>query len=71
MWTLIRDSLATAALKARYQRLIHERLLQFTETTGPQSVDETRGGGWPSDRRGEDSMSTSGRMRGRRPASSS
>ncbi|MBX3443396.1 MAG: phage portal protein [Planctomyces sp.] len=31
MWTLIRDALATVRLKARYQRLIHERLLQFTE----------------------------------------
>jgi len=43
MWTLIRDSLATAGLKARYQRLIHERLLNFTESTGPQSVEEDPG----------------------------
>ena len=43
MWTLIRDSIATAGLKARYQRLIHERLLQFTESTGPKSVDEDAG----------------------------
>ncbi len=43
MWTFIRDSLATAALKARHQRLIHERLLQFTESTGPQAVEEDAG----------------------------
>src|SRR5436190_5766104 len=43
MWTLIRDSIATAGLKARYQRLIHERLLQFTESAGPQPVDEDPG----------------------------
>jgi capsid protein len=43
MWTLIRDSIATAGLKARYQRLIHERLLQFTESSGPQHVDEDPG----------------------------
>jgi len=43
MWTLIRDSLATAGLKARYQRLIHERLLQFTESAGSQQVDEDPG----------------------------
>ncbi len=43
MWTLIRDSIATAGLKARHQRLIHERLLQFTESTGPQPVDDDAG----------------------------
>jgi len=43
MWTLIRDSLATAGLKAKYQRLIHERLLNFTESTGPGAVDEDPG----------------------------
>lgn len=43
MWTLIRDSIATAGLKARYQRLIHERLLQFTESSGPKPVDEDPG----------------------------
>ncbi|OAI53047.1 hypothetical protein AYO47_05585 [Planctomyces sp. SCGC AG-212-M04] len=43
MWTLIRDSIATAGLKARYQRLIHERLLQFTESAGPQPVEEDPG----------------------------
>ncbi|QDT52051.1 Phage portal protein, lambda family [Caulifigura coniformis] len=43
MWTLIRDSLATAGLKAKYQRLIHERLLHFTEATGPKGVEEDPG----------------------------
>ena len=43
MWTLLRDSIATAGLKARYQRLIHERLLQFTESGGPQGVEEDPG----------------------------
>jgi capsid protein len=43
MWTLIRDSLATVRLRARYQRLIHERLLQFTEEGGPQPVDADPG----------------------------
>jgi capsid protein len=43
MWTLIRDSLATARLKARYRRLIHERLVQFTEGTGPTPVDQDTG----------------------------
>ncbi len=43
MWTYLRDSFATAGLKARYQRLIHERLVRFTESTGPQPVEEDPG----------------------------
>lgn len=47
MWTFIRDSLATARLRARYQRLIHERLVEFTEGTGPTPVEPDSGNWFP------------------------
>jgi capsid protein len=47
MWSMLRDSLKTIGLKARYQRLVHERLVQLTEGAGPQPV-EADGGRWVS-----------------------
>ncbi|MFV0445377.1 MAG: phage portal protein [Planctomycetaceae bacterium] len=43
MLSILRDKLSTFGLKARYERLIHERLLQFTESSQPQSVEEDPG----------------------------
>lgn len=55
MWSLIRDAVATARLKARYRRLIHERLLQFTEGSGPSPV-EPDPGRWQSAGGGEGTL---------------
>lgn len=41
----LHDRLQTARLRARYQRRIHERLLELTEVSGPQPVSED-GGEW-------------------------
>lgn len=43
MLQLLRDSLATLQLQARYRRLIHERLVQFTEAGGPEPVADDPG----------------------------
>lgn len=44
MWTLISDTWRTLALKARYQRVIHERLIGMAEGTGHgQPVSEDPG----------------------------
>jgi capsid protein len=43
MLSYLRDKLSTFGLQARYERLIHERLLQFTESSAPQSVEEDPG----------------------------
>jgi hypothetical protein len=36
MLAYLHDRLETARLRARYQRLVHERLLTFAEAAGPQ-----------------------------------
>jgi capsid protein len=38
MLSFLRDTLSTIQLKARYQRLVHERLISFTESGGPLPV---------------------------------
>ncbi|MCA9056052.1 MAG: phage portal protein, partial [Planctomycetaceae bacterium] len=43
MLNYLRDKLSTVSLKARYERLIHERLLNLTESTSPQSVEDDPG----------------------------
>ncbi len=40
MLSYLRDKLLTARLQARYQRLVHERLVHLTEASGPQPVEE-------------------------------
>lgn len=39
----LRDRLSTARLKAQYQRLVHEKLLQLTQESAPASVEEDPG----------------------------
>src|SRR5690349_16114191 len=43
MWTLIADTWRTISLKARYQRVIHERLIGLTESGHSQPVSEDPG----------------------------
>lgn len=43
MWTLIADKWRTLALQARYQRVIHERLLDLAESGQPAPVSEDPG----------------------------
>ena len=43
MFQYLRDRFTTAQLRARYQRLVHERLVQLTEADGPQPVSEDPG----------------------------
>lgn len=43
MWTLLADKWRTLALKARYQRVIHERLIGLTEAAQPTPVSEDPG----------------------------
>lgn len=43
MFQYLRDKVHTARLRARYQRLVHERLVELTESTGPQPVSEDPG----------------------------
>lgn len=38
MLSFLRDTLSTIQLKARYQRLVHERLISLTESGGPLPV---------------------------------
>jgi capsid protein len=40
---VLTDTLQTVRLKARYRRLVHERLLQLTESSGAQPVSEDPG----------------------------
>jgi len=47
MFTYLRDKLRTARLKARYERLIQEQLLQLVETSGPQPVADDAAGWLP------------------------
>jgi len=43
MLDYLRDRFAALALEARYQRRVREQLLQLSETSGPQSVEEDPG----------------------------
>jgi len=43
MWSLIADTWRTISLKARYQRVIHERLIGLTEAVHAQPVSEDPG----------------------------
>lgn len=43
MLKFLRDKMETARLKARYQRLVQERVLSLIETSGPQAVAEDPG----------------------------
>ena len=43
MLGFLQDKWQTTQLKARYQRLVHERLLNLTEASGPQPVSEDPG----------------------------
>lgn len=43
MLQFFRDRLTTAQLRARYQRIVHERLIQLTEAAGPQPVSDEPG----------------------------
>jgi len=43
MLNFIRDKIRTVRLKARYQRLVQERVLNLIEATGPQPVSEDPG----------------------------
>jgi capsid protein len=43
MWSLIADTWRTISLKARYQRVIHERLIGLTEAAHSQPVSEDPG----------------------------
>ncbi len=47
MLTYLKDKLNAARLKARYQRLVQERLLNFVESTGPQPVADDAAGWLP------------------------
>ena len=43
MFSYLRDKLHTVRLKARYQKLIQERVLSLIEVSGPQPVSEDPG----------------------------
>ena len=38
MFGILRDTIHTARLKARYRRLVQERVLELVEVTAPQAV---------------------------------
>ncbi len=38
MWRYFRDKLSTAQLRAKYEKIVHERLVELTETTHAQPV---------------------------------
>lgn len=50
MLTYLKDKLHAARLKARYQRLVQERLLTLVEASGPQPVADDAGNWMPLDR---------------------
>ena len=43
MWEYLRDKARTIRLKAQYERLVHERLIDLTAESGPQPVSEDPG----------------------------
>ncbi|MFG0332704.1 MAG: phage portal protein [Maioricimonas sp. JB049] len=43
MFGYLQDRIATVRLRARYQRLVHERLCRLAEATGPQPVSDDPG----------------------------
>jgi len=43
MLSFLRDQLAIIGLRARYQRVVHERMLELTETHSPQAVSSDPG----------------------------
>jgi capsid protein len=43
MLQYLKDKVTTARLRARYQRIVHERLVELTESAGPRPVSEEPG----------------------------